>query len=122
MTQLYSIYKCEVCGNIVQVVHQGQGTLVCCGKEMVTMIEQGEGEYAEKHAPVIEDNLVKIGTVEHPMEEDHYIEWIEAISESGEHSKIFLKPGQKPQAEFCFKPVEARMYCNKHGLWINKKS
>ena len=76
-----------------------------------------ESELGEKHVPVIEDNTVKVGSISHPMEEKHYIEWIEATSESGEKSKVFLKPGEKPEAEFCFKPVFAREYCNIHGLW-----
>ena len=82
--------------------------------------ENDKGEYAEKHAPVFEGNLVKVGKVEHPMEKEHYIEWIEAESSDGEIAKIFLKPKQRPQAKFNFKPVKARMYCNIHGLWKNK--
>ena len=80
MTELKQIYKCEVCGNIIEVIHTGQGTLVCCNQNMTLIEEQSEGEYAEKHAPVITKNEegvnIKIGAVEHPMEEDHYIEWI----------------------------------------------
>ena len=71
----------------------------------------------EKHIPIIEGNNVKIGSVPHPMEEEHYIEWIEAISETGVSCKIFLKPGQEPKAEFSFEPQSARAYCNLHGLW-----
>jgi superoxide reductase len=124
MTNQKEIYKCEVCGNIVEVLHSGKGTLVCCGQDMKLMEEQSEGEYAEKHAPVIEKNEegvdVKVGKVEHPMEDKHYIEWVEISTDKGE-SKKFLKPGEKPEAKFPVKKdVNARMYCNVHGLWKNK--
>jgi len=79
--------------------------------------EFGEEEYAKKHAPVIEGKIVKIGTIKHPITKEHFIEWIEAESEKGEISKIFLTPTNKPQAEFSFNPIKARMYCNIHGLW-----
>ena len=119
MTSVNQIWKCNVCGNIIEIVHKGADSLVCCEKPMVLISAKSEGEYAEKHSPVIDNNLVKIGSVEHPMEEDHYIEWIEATG-GKEISKVFLKPDQKPEAKFCFKPVSAKMYCNKHGLWENK--
>jgi len=125
MTELKQIYKCEVCGNIIEVIHNGKGTLVCCNQNMTLQEEQFEGEYAEKHAPVITKNEegvnIKIGAVEHPMEEDHYIEWVE-ISTDHAYSRKFLKPGMKPEANFPVKVdiKKARMYCNKHGLWRNK--
>ena len=119
MTELHQIYKCNVCGNIVEVLHAGKGELVCCGQPMELKKEQSEGEYAEKHAPVIEGNKVKIGKVPHPMEEKHYIEWIE-ITVNGKTGKQFLKPGDKPEAEFFATPEKARMYCNVHGLWKSK--
>ena len=124
-TQKREIYKCEICGNIVEVLHEGAGQLVCCGESMKLQEENSEGKYAEKHAPIIEENeegvLVKVGAVEHPMESDHYIEWIEISTEKGE-SKKFLKPGEKPQALFPVKAkiISARMYCNLHGLWKSK--
>ena len=74
-------------------------------------------EKGEKHLPIIEGKVVKVGSVEHPMEEGHYIEWIEATGENGEYAKVFLSPGDKPEAEFCFNVVSAREYCNMHGLW-----
>lgn len=124
MTELKEIYKCEVCGNIVEVLHTGEGELVCCGKPMVLQKENSEGEYAEKHAPVVEEQdgrfKVKIGKIEHPMEQEHYIEWIEASSDSGEYCKKFLKPSDKPEAVFDFKPSKSRMYCNVHGLWVSE--
>ena len=115
------IYKCEICGNIVEVLHNGVGTLVCCGQDMKLMEEQSGGEYAEKHAPVAEKNeegvIVKVGAVEHPMEDKHYIEWVEISTDKGV-SKKFLKPGEKPEVKFPVKKdVNSRMYCNVHGLW-----
>jgi len=117
MTQKLEIYKCEICGNIVEVNHEGGGTLVCCSQTMKLMKENTTEASIEKHIPVIKGKKVIIGSVAHPMEEKHYIEWIEAESSSGEIAKIFLKPGDKPEAEFSFKPVSAREYCNLHGLW-----
>ena len=129
MTELKQIYKCEVCGNIVEVLHTGVGTLVCCGKNMILQKENSEGEYAEKHAPVIEKNKegasINIGKVNHPMEEKHFIEWIEIIGENKkDYGRKFLKPGEKPHANFPIKSkiTKVRMYCNVHGLWITDKS
>jgi superoxide reductase len=123
MTEKLQVYKCNVCGNIVEVLHTGKGELVCCGQPMELKEELSEGEYAEKHAPVIEETdsgvKVKIGAVEHPMEEEHYIEWVEIQTSEGA-CREFLKPGQKPAAEFSAKKSDvkkARMYCNVHGLW-----
>ena len=117
MTQKNEVYKCEVCGNIVEVLHEGAGTLVCCGKPMVLQKENTVDASLEKHVPVIEGKKVKIGSVPHPMTEEHYIEWIEATSSSGEKCKKFLNPGDAPEIEFPFEPVSAREYCNLHGLW-----
>ena len=127
MTKRNEVYKCEVCGNIVEVLHVGGGTLVCCGQNMKLMVENtsdGAGEHpigvpsAEaKHVPVIEGRKVKVGSVAHPMEEAHYIEWIEAVSDKGEVAKVFLRPGDLSEAEFGFEVVSAREYCNLHGLW-----
>ena len=129
MISSHQIYKCEICGNIVEVVRQGNGTLVCCGQEMKTMPAQTKGEYAEKHAPVVEEVgenriRVKVGAVEHPMEDDHYIEWIEVITKNNDRVlRKYLKPGQKPEVMFTIRKPEfyVRMYCNIHGLWVNKK-
>ncbi len=118
MTEKYQIYKCQVCKNITEVLHEGGGELVCCDKPMNLLEEKVQDpEKGEKHLPVIESNKVKIGSVEHSMEEAHYIEWIEATSRGGYRTKVFLDPGQKPEAEFAFAPVSAREYCNLHGLW-----
>jgi len=119
MTNQKEIYKCEICGNIVEVLHTGIGTLVCCGKNMTLMDEKAKEEGSEKHLPVIEGKIVKIGSIAHPMEEKHYIEWIEA-SDGEKSCKIFLKPGDEPKAEFNFEVKQVKTYCNIHGLW--KKS
>lgn len=127
MTKLNQVYKCSVCGNIVQVLHTGGGTLVCCGKPM-DLLEKNKVDAAiEKHVPVIEKIeggfKVKIGAVPHPMDKDHYIEWAEVFFEDGRSSRIFLNPGDKSEAEFkCDKtPVKTLIYCNLHGLWSSKE-
>ncbi|UCH89675.1 MAG: desulfoferrodoxin [Thermoplasmata archaeon] len=125
MTELLEVYKCEVCGNIVEVVHNGAGELVCCGKPMVLQQEKSEDQGQEKHLPVVEKTdsgvMVKVGSVAHPMEAEHYIEWIEVVTESGAFRK-FLKPGDTPEAQFdCVDPITiVRSYCNIHGLWSTK--
>ena len=122
MIELKQVYRCNVCGNIVEVLHAGGGQLVCCGQPMELLEEKKEDEGLEKHVPVIEKTnsgvKVKVGSVPHPMEEAHHIEWIEVISE-GKIYRKFLKPGDKPEAEFEINPdnIEAREYCNVHGLW-----
>ena len=122
MTQLNQVYKCSICGNIVQILHTGAGQLVCCGVPMELMTEKTEDEGLEKHVPVISktDNgfIVKIGQVAHPMEEAHFIEWIELIAD-GKSYRQYLKAGDKPEATFCLKAnqVSAREYCSVHGLW-----
>ena len=122
MTELRQVYKCNICGNIVEMLHAGQGELVCCGQPMELQKEKTQDEGREKHVPVIEKTesgvKVKVGSVPHPMEEKHYIEWIEVIADGKSYRK-FLKPGDKPEAEFMIKAdsIEAREYCNVHGLW-----
>lgn len=122
MTQLKQVYKCSICGNIVEVLHTGAGELVCCGQPMDLKEEKNEDEGLEKHLPVIEKTengvLVKIGSVAHPMEEEHYIEWIEII-DNGRSCRKFLKVGDAPEAEFktTSENIQARAYCNVHGLW-----
>ncbi len=117
MTNRKDVYKCEVCGIIVEAVHGGDGELVCCDLPMKLQEENSVDASNEKHVPIIEDNKVIIGSILHPMEEGHYIEWIEATGENDEISKIYLNPNEKPEAEFSFKPISARAYCNLHGLW-----
>ena len=122
MTQLKQIYKCSICGNIVEVIHASGGELVCCGKPMELLVEKTQELGFEKHVPVIERTeqgiLVKVGSMPHPMEETHYIEWIEIIAD-GQSCRKFLKPGDKPEAlfEISAKEVVVREYCNIHGLW-----
>ena len=122
MTSRFEVYKCEVCGNIVEVLHEGKGELVCCGQPMKLNKENTVDAAKEKHVPVIEKTAkgfkVNIGSVTHPMEEKHYIEWIELIADGVAYRK-FLNPGDAPEAEFCLDTtqVTAREYCNLHGLW-----
>jgi len=123
MTELNQIYKCNVCGNIVEVVHASGGTLVCCGQPMQLLKENTVDASLEKHVPVIEKTKdgvkVKVGSVPHPMIPEHYIEWVEVLAD-GRSYKKFLKPSDAPEAEFCVKAAEitAREYCNLHGLWV----
>lgn len=125
MTEINQIYRCPICGNIVEVIHTGQGQLVCCGQPMELLVTKYEDVGVEKHLPVIEKTetgiIVKIGSVPHPMEENHYIELIEFITNDKVYKK-FLKPGQTPVAEFEIKTdnIKARAYCNVHGLWQSK--
>ncbi len=122
MTKQNEVYKCALCGNIVEVLHAGAGELVCCGQAMSLMTENTVDAAKEKHVPVVErtaDGIkVTVGSVLHPMEEKHYIEWIELIADGKAYRK-FLKPGDVPEAIFCIdaKEVAAREYCNLHGLW-----
>ena len=122
MAKKLEVYKCDLCGNIVEVLHAGAGQLVCCGQPMRLMTENTVDAAKEKHVPVIEKveggYLVKVGAVPHPMEEKHYIEWIELIAD-GKVYRQFLEPGQSPEAFFPVSAaqVTAREYCNLHGLW-----
>lgn len=123
MTKKLQIYKCEVCGNIVEVVHEGVGELVCCGQPMKLLEENATDAATEKHVPVVERNdsgvTVRVGSVKHPMVEKHYIEWIEVIHDNLALRR-FLKPGDEPVAVFGgvkAASVSARAYCNLHGLW-----
>ena len=126
MTKKLEVYKCEICGNIVEVLHQGKGALVRCGQEMKLMEGQTADQTIEKHVPVMEKipSGIKavVGSTLHPMEDKHYIEWIEVVTEKGA-SRKFLKPGDKPES--LFKDVEGlekiREYCSVHGLWENKE-
>ena len=122
MAERLEIYKCEACGNIVEVLEGGAGELVCCGDPMKLMIENTVDAAKEKHVPVIEKVeggiKVKVGDVPHPMEEKHYIQWIELIAD-GKSYRQFLKPGDTPEAVFNISASQqtAREYCNLHGLW-----
>jgi len=122
MAAKLEVYKCEKCGNIVEVLHGGMGELVCCGAPMVLLKENTTDAAQEKHVPVTEETdhgvKVKVGSVAHPMEERHYIEWIEVLA-GGKAYREFLEPGGAPEATFCVdgKIDALREYCNVHGLW-----
>lgn len=120
------IYRCEVCGNIVEVLHPSYGELYCCGKPMKQINENTEEAATEKHIPVAEKTeegtLIKIGEVPHPMEPNHYIEFVEIEIKNGRIRKIFLNPGDKPEfiCKIDIKDIKSiRAYCNIHGLWKN---
>jgi len=122
MTERKQVYKCDVCGNIVEVVHEAAGELVCCKQPMKLFKENTVDAAVEKHIPVIKaaaDGVtVKVGSVPHPMEEKHYIEWIEII-DGDKYCRKFLKPGEAPEATFsnAGNGIVAREYCSLHGLW-----
>ena len=127
MTKRMEVYKCDICGNIVEMLHTGKGQLVCCGKPM-KLLEEGTVDAAkEKHIPVVEvegdEVRVNVGSVPHPMIEKHYIEWIEIVDEEcGRILRKYLKFGEEPEAHFhvccdCKEHIYARAYCNIHGLW-----
>ena len=122
MAERLQVYKCELCGNIVEVLHGGVGDLVCCGEPMVLLEEQTADAATEKHVPVVEPIAggfkVTVGTVPHPMTEQHHIEWIELLA-NGKAYRQFLQPGEAPEAVFQVDAPEAtaREHCNVHGLW-----
>ncbi len=122
MVELNEIYKCDLCDNIVEVVHKGGGELVCCGKPMQLQKANSVDASTEKHVPVIEEVngklKVTIGSVPHPMDEDHYIEWVEVIAD-GKVIRKHLKIGNPPETMFCkvADKLTVRAYCNLHGLW-----
>ena len=125
MAEKLQIYRCAVCGNIVEVLHGGDGQLVCCGKPMEKLAAKTADVGKEKHVPVIEKIeggiKVKVGSIPHPMEEKHYIEWIEILAD-GRVYRQFLSPGQAPEAIFNVqaRSITAREYCNIHSLWEGK--
>ena len=116
------VYKCNICGNIVELVISGGGPLACCGEDMQLLIENTVDASKEKHVPVIEKGAgkvtIKVGSVPHPMEDSHYIQWIEVI-DGNKISRQMLKPGQPAEASFCVKSdkIVAREHCNLHGQW-----
>ncbi|MCD6469080.1 MAG: desulfoferrodoxin [Thermoplasmata archaeon] len=126
MTKVREVYKCEVCGNIVEVLHAGAGQLICCGQPMKLMVEQTADTSMEKHVPFVEKKegkvVVRIGeNAKHPMEEQHYIEMIEVFTGDGRLFRKYLNPGDEPEAVFDVDNIVlAREYCNVHGLWSKK--
>ena len=125
MANLLEVYKCNLCGNIVETIHAGAGALVCCGEEMALLTENTVDAAKEKHVPVVEKVAggykVTVGSVAHPMEEKHYIEWIELIAD-GKAYRQFLKPGESAEAVFMVNAanVTVRGLCNLHGQWSAK--
>lgn len=124
MAEQFAVYKCDVCGNIVELLHGTHDALVCCGKPMQRLTENTVDASKEKHVPVIEacegGCKVKVGSAPHPMEEKHWIQFIEIISTEGCRCVKTLKPGEAPEATFSVAPDKvayAREYCNIHGLW-----
>jgi len=126
MTQLRELYHCKICGNVVEIAHEGAPALVCCEKPMVKLEAKTEDQGQEKHVPVVEEAgcgiKVKVGSVAHPMEDKHYIKFIEILLEDKIMRKE-LEPGQIPEVECCIpksKVIEVREFCTIHGLWKNK--
>lgn len=127
MAKKEKIYRCEICGNIVEVLHEGAGTLVCCGQDMIELEEKNIDEGLEKHVPLIsiegDTVTVKVGDIPHPMEEKHHIEFIELITDTQRYIQ-YLKPNEKPEVTFKlpekYTQILAKEYCNIHGLWISK--
>jgi superoxide reductase len=122
MAERLEVYKCDICGNIVEVLHGGHGELSCCGQPMNQLVENTVDAAKEKHVPVVEKIAggvkVKVGDVAHPMEEKHWIEWVQIIAD-GKSYRQFLNPGEAPEATFNVSAddITAREYCNLHGLW-----
>ena len=114
-------YKCKICGNIIGLISGNAGSIKCCGEQMEQLSANSVDAATEKHIPVYEvdgnEIIVRVGSVEHPMDPDHYISWIAIVSER-ETTRIALKPGEKPEVRFKYiKGATLYAYCNKHGLW-----
>lgn len=128
MTKKLEIYKCNICGNIVEVMHEGEGTLVCCGEEMKLMSEQKGDPLSERHMPILEENgmekTIRVGFEPHPMSDEHRVEFIEVISKDKKWVKRkYLDAGDEPEMKFkcdCKEGIDARELCNIHGLWKNE--
>lgn len=122
MAKALEIYKCSKCGNIIEVLHGGGGKFICCGETMDQLVENTTDAAQEKHVPVVEKvdagYKVTVGSVAHPMEDKHLIEWIELLAD-GKAYRQFLNPGDAPEAVFNVSAasVSAREHCNLHGLW-----
>ena len=122
--ELNQINKCNVCGNTIELVNLGNGQLVCCQKPMEELVPKITDEGTEKHLPVLEDTesgiLVKVGSIPHPMDDDHYIVWIEVVTTDSKVYRHYLKPTHPPQTRFVLSSKnvkQIRAYCNLHGLW-----
>lgn len=125
MAAKLEVYKCATCGNTVEVLTAGNGSLVCCDKPMEHLAAKTADQGKEKHVPVIEKFnggfKVKIGSLPHPMEEKHFIQWIEIVTD-GKVYRQTLQPGQPAEAVFNLSAenVTAREHCNLHGVWEAK--
>ncbi len=123
MNATHSIYKCPICGNIVEMLHIGGGELVCCGQPMEKLVANTTDGAVEKHVPVVEKTsngfIVRVGEAPHPMEKGHYIEWISVYFDDGKTGHKHLNPGDAPEVEFFMNkmPIKVLAYCNLHGLW-----
>ena len=125
LTGRSEVYRCLVCGNIVEVLHAGPGELVCCGQPMKLQVANTVDASYEKHVPVVETVpggfRVKVGSAAHPMIPEHYIEWLDLVTVEG-NCRRFLNPGEIPEVEFKSKAetASARAYCNLHGFWASQ--
>jgi superoxide reductase len=124
MLERGQIFMCNTCGNMFELIHVGGGSSTCCGTEMELLSDDPKDVGAEKHIPIIEKTdsgvNVKVGRVPHPMEDTHYIAWIEIITGNNRTQRAFLKPGMKPEADFIvddISNIKAKEYCIIHGLW-----
>ena len=123
MAERFQVYKCDYCGNIVEVLDGSNQQMTCCGKNMRRLMENIVDASVEKHVPVLKKSgtgiEVKVGSVPHPMEKDHYIEWIEAVKDGKTIFRKYLNPGEPPEARFetDAKGLVVRELCNLHGLW-----
>jgi superoxide reductase len=125
MTEKLQIFRCEVCGNMVEVTHEGGGILVCCNRPMVLLTENTTDAEHEKHVPVVEKTVdgykVTVASDFHPMTEEHFIEWVQLVADGNTLTHYFV-PGEKPEAFFNVKAenLYARTYCNLHDLWTSR--
>lgn len=122
MVEKYQVYKCDICGNTISVLFAGGGELVCCGQPMKVQEERTADQGKEKHVPFVQKSgeqlTVKVGETAHPMTDDHYIMWVDSISDDVE-TRNYFKPGDTPEKKFHYKQdlKKIRAYCNIHGLW-----
>ncbi len=128
MTQKTEIYKCRVCSNVVEIVHEGEGELVCCNEPMLHLTENTDDSAAkEKHVPVFDGTNIKVGEVIHPMTEEHHIEFIEAMSPDRKYIiRKFLEHNEEPVMDtsynYCKDAFIMREWCNLHGVWTGRKN
>lgn len=126
MTQRLDLYRCSICGNIIQIMHEGVGELVCCNQPMEKLVpHQIDEEKKEKHVPVfLNEYEIQVGSEQHPMVEEHYIDFIQSFSHDKKHVETkFLDPNEEPKMKLCSNSEHncAIEYCNIHGLWKGEK-